>query len=143
MSQKIKKANKKFAAGKKTENGKEKKPAIPGEWLYMCTKELNVQDIKMSFGADSSYDIEVWEEAGVLEIGWAEKNSFDMEAAEIHPKDEITAAFASEKGVKTVFLVTFKPEDYEEAKRIMKTICDACGGFFCGDTENFTPVYPE
>lgn len=140
MSQKMNNTKKKFPTGKKVEK---KQPAVPGEWLYMCTKEISVQDMKQAFGTDCSYDIEVWEEAGVLEIGFGEKSSFDMEAAEIHPKDEITTAFAGEHGVKNVFLVTFKPEDYEEAKKIMKTICDTCGGFFCGDTENFTPVFPE
>lgn len=143
MSQKTKKANKKFRAGKKIENEKVMKPAVPGEWLYMSTEEQHVSDIRQAFAPDSSYDIEVWEEAGVLEIGWAEKSSFDMEETEVHPKDEITAAFVSERGVKTVFLVTFKPEDYEEAKKIMQTICEGCGGFFCGDTEDFTPVIEE
>lgn len=143
MSQKTNKANKKFAAGKKNDNAKEKKPLVPGEWLYMSTKELNVQDIRRAFDTENGYDIELWEEAGVLEIGWGEKNSFDMEAAEIHPKDEITSAFANERKVKGVFLVTFKAEEYEEAKKIMRIICDACGGFFCGDTEDFIPVYPE
>lgn len=131
------------AGSGKAKAAAQQKPSVPGEWLYMCTKELSVQEIKQSFGADCGYSIEVWEEAGVLEIGWAEKSSFDMEAAEIHPKDDITTAFAKEHDVKNVFLVTFQPEDYEEAKKIMKIICDACGGFFCGDTENFMPVFPE
>lgn len=150
MSQKIKNTKKKFPAGKKNFKAEAKaktpaqpKPSVPGEWLYMCEKELSMQELKQSFGADSSYDIEVWEEAGVLEIGWGENCSFDMEKTEIHPKDEITAAYANERGVKSVFLVTFQPDTYEEAKKIMKIICDACGGFFCGDTENFLPVFPE
>ena len=168
MSQKTKNTKKKFPAGKnnfkagaKAKNQKlnseakggfgagkakspaQQKPSVPGEWLYMCEKELSMQELKQSFGADSSYDVEVWEEAGVLEIGWGEKCSFDMEKTEIHPKDEITAAYANERGVKSVFLATFSPEEYETSQKIMKTICDACGGFFCGDTENFLPVFPE
>ena len=46
----------------------------------------------------------------------------------------------AEHQVKTVFLVTFKPETYEEAKKVMRRIMDKTGGFFCGDTEDFTPM---
>ncbi len=60
--------------------------------------------------------MEIWEDAGVLEIGMSEGASVDIETAQIHPKDELTASFAAEHQVKTVFLVTFKPETYEEAK---------------------------
>ena len=47
----------------------------------------------------------------------------------------------AEHQVKTVFLVTFKPETYEEAKLVMRRIMDKTGGFFCGDTEDFTPMF--
>ena len=47
----------------------------------------------------------------------------------------------AEHQVKTVFLVTFKPETYEEAKKVMRRIMDKTGGFFCGDTEDFTPMF--
>ena len=43
--------------------------------------------------------------------------------------------------MKTVFLVTFKLETYEEAKLVMRKIMEKTGGFFCGDTEDFTPMF--
>lgn len=85
--------------------------------------------------------MEIWEDAGVLEIGMSDGASVDIETAQIHPKDELTASFAAEHQVKTVFLVTFKPETYEEAKKVMRRIMDKTGGFFCGDTEDFTPMF--
>ena len=87
------------------------------------------------------YELEIWEDAGVLEIGMSDGASVDIETAQIHPKDELTASFAAEHQVKTVFLVTFKPETYEEAKKVMRRIMDKTGGFFCGDTEDFTPMF--
>ena len=47
----------------------------------------------------------------------------------------------AEHQVKTVFLVTFKPETYEEAKLVMRKIMEKTGGFFCVDTEDFTPMF--
>lgn len=112
-----------------------------GDWLYFATKEVNVRDIFRV--VESEYETEIWEEAGVLEITLKAGDSIDIEAAKIHPKDEITAAFAEEKGAKAVFLLTFMPESYEEAKKVMQLIYDEMGGVFCGDTEDFKPEFPE
>lgn len=124
---------------KKQNNNKEMKNLqVPGDWLYFVSKEIRVRDIYESIGA--IYEMEIWEDAGVLEINMAEGSSLDIEEASIHPKDELTAAFAKEHGCAYVFLVTFKPEEYEAARSVMETIKEHLGGFFCGDTENFQPV---
>ena len=110
---------------------------VTGEWLYFCQQEVTVKTICEIFNESST--AEVWEEAGVLEISLGEKGSFDLEATQIHPKDEVTLQFAEEQGTKRVFLVTFSPEDYEAAQVIMKQILEKFGGLFCGDTEDFIP----
>lgn len=114
---------------------------VPGDWLYMTPQEIGVRQIYEAFGEQHSYELEIWEDAGVLEIGMPEGASVDIETAQIYPKDEVTASFAAEHQVKTVFLVTFKPETYEEAKKVMRRIMEKTGGFFCGDTEDFTPLF--
>lgn len=121
---------------KKTlENNVEKQ--ITGEWLYFCPAEITVRNLYEIF--KETENVEIWEDAGVLEIPMGEKSSFDIETAQIHPKDEITKQFASEQQAKTVFLVTFMPEEYEKAEMIMKQIAGQFGGIFCGDTEDFMP----
>jgi len=108
-----------------------------GDWLYFCPEEITVRGLYEIFAERE--DVEIWEEVGVLEIPFGEKSSFDVEAAQIHPKDEITQRFAEEQGAKRVFLVTFLPEDYEQAEQIMKQMLEKFGGVFCGDTEDFMP----
>ena len=85
----------------------------------MTPQEIGVRQIYEVFGEQDGYELEIWEDAGVLEIGMSEGASVDIETAQIHPKDEVTASFAAEHQVKTVFLVTFKPETYEEAKKVI------------------------
>ena len=119
---------------------RENKKTIPGDWLYMTPEDVNIRQLKDAL-EEASYEVEIWEDAGVLEIGMSEGASVDIETAQIHPKDEVTASFAAEHQVKTVFLVTFKPETYEEAKLVMRKIMEKTGGFFCGDTEDFTPMF--
>lgn len=110
---------------------------MTGEWLYFCKEEIGVRELYEV--VKDSYETEIWEEAGVLEIVLGEKSSFDMEQAKIHPKDEITQQFAKEQGASCVFLATFMPENYDEAERIMKFLLERFGGLFCGDTEDFMP----
>lgn len=118
---------------------REKQKTIPGDWLYMTPEDVNIRQLKDAL-EEASYEVEIWEDAGVLEILLKEKSSMDVETASIHPKDTITQQFANAHQVKNVFLVTFQPDDYEDAERVMKTVTGKLGGFFCGDTEDFTPV---
>ena len=118
---------------------RENKKTIPGDWLYMTSEDVNIRQLKNTL-EEASYEVEIWEDAGVLEILLKEKSSMDVELASIHPKDTITQQFANAHQVKTVFLVTFQPDDYEDAERVKKTVTGKLGGFFCGDTEDFTPV---
>ena len=126
-------ANKRFFASEEE---------VPKQAYTMGITKMCIRDrIYEAFGEQDGYELEIWEDAGVLEIGMSEGASVDIETAQIHPKDEVTASFAAEHQVKTVFLVTFKPETYEEAKLVMRRIMDKTGGFFCGDTEDFTPMF--
>ena len=88
----------------------------------------------------ASYEVEIWEDAGVLEVGLSDGATLDIEQTEIPAKDGITTAFAKEHGCECVFLVTIKPEEFDIAKNAMQKIVASLGGLFCGDTEDFTPV---
>lgn len=116
---------------------REKTPPL-GEWLYLAPEETTVRSIGSVLG--EAYQQELWEEAGVLEVGFTDGKTMDFEAAEVHPKDEAIKEFLKQHQCGKVFLVTFAPEAYGEAEKIMRCVLDAAGGLFCGDTEDFTPV---
>lgn len=131
----------------KKKKGKDtKKSNVPSNWFYMSQNQLTVAKIKAALD-DSDYGMEIWEEAGVLEIVLGESASMDVEAGEedlaIMFEDEYSQEFLKEHQVKTVLYVTIKPESYEEAQKAMVMICGKLGGFFCGDTEEFMPVIKE
>lgn len=124
-----------FAGKKRVE---EKGSSVPGEWLYLARSGMTVREIMEAVG--DGWDVEFWEEAGVLEIALGEADSMDLEYTRIQPRDEITKSFAESHSFEEVFLVTFAPGRYEEAKVLMRKIQSQCGGLFCGDTEDFTPM---
>lgn len=117
------------------------KATVPGEWLYLTKAGIQVREIADALSG--TCETEIWEDAGVLEILLAEGNSVDIEHVRVHPKDELTRAFIQKVDCEEVFLVTFAPEEYERVKELMKKIMAACGGLFCGDTEDFSPIVRE
>lgn len=122
---------------KQTKQSKTERVTVPGEWLYVAPEGVNARRI-----ADviPNQEMELWEEAGVIEIMVSEKQSVDIEHVRIHPKDELTRAFVESHGCSEVFLVTFPSEIYEQTLSVMRQILAECGGLFCGDNEDFSPV---
>lgn len=125
----------------RTKIAKAQQAKMPGEWLYLTAEGINVRQIADAVG--DAYETELWEEAGVLEIMLGEKSSMDIEQTRVRPGDTFTADFLLENGCAEIFLVTFVPETYERAEALMRQILSRCGGLFCGDTEDFTPVIRE
>lgn len=118
-----------------------KKADVPGEWLYLAPETVGVRQIADAL--DGTYELEIWQEAGVLEIMYGGEASMDMEEGKIHPRDQVTAAFAEEHDCDRVYLVTFPAEEYEKVLPVMRHILQECGGIFCGDTEDFKPILTE
>lgn len=118
-----------------------KKADVPGEWLYFAPEAVGVRQIADAL--DGTCELEIWQEAGVLEIMYGGESSMDMEEGTIHPKDQVTTVFAEEHGCNRVYLVTFSAEEYEKALPVMRHILQECGGIFCGDTEDFMPLLAE
>lgn len=120
---------------------KKKKADVPGEWLYLAPEAVGVRQIADAL--DGTCELEIWQEAGVLEIMYGGESSMDMEEGTIHPKDQVTTVFAEEHDCDRVYLVTFSAEEYEKVLPVMRHILQECGGIFCGDTEDFMPLLAE
>lgn len=147
MDKKIKdrKMNEKKMDKRKIDDKKKKEKELTpkqnasGEWIYFAGEGTTVRSL-MEALEGQDYKLELWEDAGVLEVGMKEGGTVDFEETRIHPKDEATAAFARENKCEEVFLVTFPPENYEKAEGVMEKILEKKGGVFCADNERMEPV---
>ena len=138
--QKFSAKNKGNTSANKVKGGAKRSLAnVPAEWLYLVPQEIGVRQILESLDRQQFADTEIWEDAGILEIPVADKASIDIEAAECDLGDEFSNEFLKEHGIKSLFMVTLVPAEYEKAESAMKQILSGCGGFFCGDTEDFMP----
>lgn len=109
------------------------------DWFYMSATEMTAAAIKDAL-TDTAYQVEYWEAAQVLEISLGEGGSMDVEVMDFRLGEKDADAFLDRHQVKFLCYITFQPEDYEAARSVMEHICGRIGGFFCGDTEDFTPV---
>lgn len=124
------------------QSSRKKAAEVPAQWFYMSAAESSAAAIKEAL-ADTACEVEYWEAAQVLEIVLGEGSSMDVEVLEPDFQDEYSNAFLTEHRIRFLCDVTFKPEDYDKAREVMEHICGRIGGFFCGDTEDFTPVVGE
>ena len=116
-----------------------KVPRMPEEWLYLAEGEITPDQIYALFAEEKGWKAEYWEEAGVLEIELPEAGSVDLENLGGAPEDEVMEAYLKEHGLHTVYAVTIRPDDFEQAKEAMEYISGCLGGYFCGDTDDFQP----
>ncbi len=126
----------------KIKQNKQGDSRIPREWLYLNPKQITVRDIAKVFpvSQNDGMKVQLWEDAGIVEVELPEAKSIDMEWTNADLGDEYSNEYLAKNQIQTVFLVTLVPEDYAKAELAMKKIVNTLGGFFCGDTEDFSPV---
>lgn len=114
------------------------KAVAPMNWYFMCPNEISVSDIMKAASADE-YEVEIWPEAGVLEIEIEEKMSMDIEECELDMGDEFSNDFIRGLNTQSLFYITFKKDIYDKCLPILKNILSELGGKICADSEDFTP----
>lgn len=120
---------------KQTETGRQ----MPRYWFYMSGDLTGVREIHDCLKELDEVQTEIWEAAGVLEVILADGHSMDMETGKPDLRDEYSRRFLEEHQIKSLFYVTIVPESFKDAERVMLHITKKLGGFFCADTEDFSP----
>ena len=121
---------------------KSAKPAydVPADWWYLLPDEVSLRQIYDLCREDGGLRAEFWEEAGAMEIEVPGEGSLDLEEAPCDLGDEEGNAFLEEQQIRTVFAATVHRDAYGALKPVMEKLTERLGGFFCGDTDDFTPV---
>lgn len=112
---------------------------LPRGWFYMSEKKIDAQQLEQCLKA-SEYDVELWIDAGVVEVALGEKASMDFETFEVPFEDEFSDAFMEQNGLKSAFYASFPDEVYEQVKGLVEVLRNEFGGGLYGDTDDFTPM---
>lgn len=117
--------------------GKEKKPVT---MFYYCMfqEPCSAKDIARMSGLAEDR-IEVWTESDICEL------TLDVDALVFeNASEDFTAeedrTFLRQKGIRSVYAVTFADVDEAKAMAILKKTALVKKGIVCSDTEDFTPI---
>lgn len=125
---------------KRIKEGKQKSASYPNHWLYLNETAVTPRQIADVFHGENGMISQLWEEAGVVEIELVEAKSVDLEQAELPAGEPELDDYFRRNNIKSVYYVTIAPDDYGKAEKAMRQITEKLGGYFCGDTNDFTPV---
>jgi hypothetical protein len=125
---------------KKKKNSQKKNSLnLTQHWYYMNQEIVTVSDIAIVFDCKKN-NIELWPDAGVLELGISEKEYLDIEECDLDMDDEYSNKFLAEHEIKSLFYVSFKAELNDLCMAKLSIILKKLGGILCADSEDFSPV---
>jgi hypothetical protein len=123
----------------KKNNQKNIDKSVQNEWFYMSPMEVNASMIaelsrEVNFG-----ETELWDELNILEIVLSDKGSVDFEPQRYDFQDEEDLAFVNDRGIKTIFAITFSKCSLEDFRPFAQNLLNKWEGVFCADTLDFNP----
>lgn len=105
-------------------------------WFFMSNDVISVEEVYEVWS--KKYDVEFWREQEILELAILDK-SIDLEPCPTDFWDDESRAYLLNNNIKTTFAVTISDTRYEESIVAFKYLCEHINGYFCADTEDFTP----
>ena len=109
--------------------------------FYMSPSEVTAKDIASLLENENGLTVELWEAMNVVELVLSNQNSIEFEPLEASFKDPSDASFLKNRTIKTIFAVTICEDDVQVATTFFEKIIDKFSGFFCADSDDFSPVY--
>lgn len=125
--------------GKKNDKKNVKKSKVM-ELFFMSRKTVDIGEIK-SIIVDNGGMVQLWEAMNVLQIECAEDRTVDFELFSTTFKEPSDIAFVEKHNINSIYLVTLEEIDFIEVITIFRELSERLEGFFCTDSEDFTPVY--
>lgn len=142
-----KKSKNRTAATKKAVKNSKNKTAVPTkvvketiqkEWIFLTTEDMEVTALKNIL--EETYELEIWEAAGVLEVTLPSGEEVDFEETAVRDNDTLLLEQMEAENMQRIYLVTVGTESKEEFTSLFQKILAETEGFFLADNENLTPM---
>lgn len=114
------------------------KESIQKEWLFLTTEDTDVAALKNIL--EETYELEVWEAAGVLEVTLPSGAGVDFEETSVRDNDILLLEQMEAENMQRIYLVTVGTESKEEFRTLFQKILSEMEGLFLADNESLNPV---
>jgi hypothetical protein len=111
--------------------------------FYMADKKTDIGSIMECLSDQASIVVQIWESMGVAQVEMNDKDIIDFEDNGLSFNSKEDIQFIEKYNIQTVFEVTLDESDFTFAKLLFNRIVTSNGGFFCTDSDDFTPIYAK
>ncbi len=141
---KIKSSSKKTGAEKAKKAMKSvlpvKKAKKIAEYYLLLQKKTDVKEIQTVIHAVDEEKVDIWPALNLMEVVLENDSLILQDGSEVFV-DPLDLAFLNEKGIQTVYVISFDEADKKTAFAVLKEILEAMGGMIGSDTDDFEPSY--
>ena len=128
----------KIKFGKTPTAPKKKKKIL--EYYYMTPEQTNAKELTTLIKSVDEEKVDVWPELNLMEVVLDSDSLIFQDGRECFV-DPLDLEFLEANKIQSIYVVSYEEGDSVKAKKVIKEILKAKGGFICSDTEDFQPMY--
>ena len=110
------------------------------EYYYMTPEQTDAKELTTLIKSVDEEKIDVWPELNLMEVVLDRDSLIFQDGRECFV-DPLDLEFLDEHKIKSIYVVIYEESDSVKARKAIKEILGAKGGFLCSDTEDFEPMY--
>lgn len=110
------------------------------EYYYMTPEQTDAKELTTLIKSVDEEKIDVWPELNLMEVVLDRDSLIFQDGRECFV-DPLDLEFLDEHKIKSIYVVSYEESDSVKARKAIKEILGAKGGFLCSDTEDFEPMY--
>ena len=112
------------------------------EFYYMTPEQTDAKQLTTVIKSVDEEKVDVWPELNLMEVVLDSDSLIFQDGRECFV-DPLDLEFIEERKIQSIYVVSYEEGDSEKARRVIKEIMEAKGGFLCSDTETFEPIFTE
>lgn len=110
------------------------------EYYYMTPEQTDAKELTTLIKSVDEEKIDVWPELNLMEVVLDRDSLIFQDGRECFV-DPLDLEFLEERKIQSIYVVSYEESDSVKAKKVIKEVLLAKGGFICSDTEDFEPMY--
>ena len=110
------------------------------EYYYMTPEQTDAKELTTLIKSVDEEKIDVWPELNLMEVVLDSDSLIFQDGRECFV-DPLDLQFLEERKIQSIYVVSYEEGDSVKARKAIKEVLEAKGGFICSDTEDFEPMY--
>ncbi len=110
------------------------------EFYYMMPEKTDAKELTGLITSVDEEKVDVWPELNLMEVVLDSDSLIFQDGRECFV-DSLDLKFIEERNIQSIYVVSYEEGDTQKARRVIKEILEAKGGFLCSDTEDFEPIF--